>query len=51
MEEASTACAIRSETNLSFRFEEFDELTAAAVDPYIAVRDAYVQNREKRVKE
>lgn len=50
-EEAIGARVIRSETNLSFRFEEYDELTGAAVDPYIAVRDAYVQNREKRVKE
>jgi phospholipid-binding lipoprotein MlaA len=45
------ANAVRSETNLSFKIDEIDELTGAAVDPYIAVRDAYVQSREKRVKE
>ena len=50
-EVAIGARAFRSETELSFRFEEYDELTGAAVDPYIAVRDAYLQHREKRVKE
>jgi phospholipid-binding lipoprotein MlaA len=50
-EGAIGARAFRSETELSFRFEEYDELTGAAVDPYIAVRDAYLQHREKRVKE
>lgn len=45
------ARAIRSETDLTFQIEDYDELTGAAVDPYIAVRDAYLQNREKRVKE
>lgn len=50
-EAAIGANAFRSETNLSFKFEDIDELTGAAVDPYIAVRDAYIQSREKRVKE
>jgi len=45
------ANAVRSETNLSFKIEDIDELTGGAVDPYIAVRDAYIQSREKRVKE
>jgi phospholipid-binding lipoprotein MlaA len=45
------ANAVRSETNLSFKIDEIDELTGAAVDPYIAVRDAFIQSREKRVKE
>jgi phospholipid-binding lipoprotein MlaA len=45
------ANAVRSETNLSFKMDEIDELTGAAVDPYIAVRDAFIQSREKRVKE
>jgi phospholipid-binding lipoprotein MlaA len=45
------ANAVRSETNLSFKIEDIDDLTGAAVDPYIAVRDAYIQSREKRVKE
>ncbi len=45
------ANAVRSETNLSFKIEDIDDLTGAAIDPYIAVRDAYIQSREKRVKE
>jgi phospholipid-binding lipoprotein MlaA len=51
VEVAIGARVVRSETELSFRYEEYDELTGAAVDPYIAVRDAYLQYREKRVKE
>lgn len=50
-EVAIGANAVRSETNLSFKIGEIDELTGAAVDPYVAVRDAYIQSREKRVKE
>ena len=50
-EVAIGANAVRSETNLSFKIEEIDELIGAAVDPYVAVRDAYIQSREKRVKE
>lgn len=50
-EGAIAARAVRSETDLTFRINEYDELTGAAVDPYIAVRDAYIQYREKRVKE
>ena len=50
-EAAIGANAVRSETNLSFKIEEIDELIGAAVDPYVAVRDAYIQSREKRVKE
>ena len=50
-EVAIGANAFRSETNLSFKVKDIDELTGAAVDPYVAVRDAYIQSREKRVKE
>jgi len=50
-EVAIGANAVRSETNLSFKIEDIDELIGAAVDPYVAVRDAYIQSREKRVKE
>ena len=41
----------RSTTDLSFRIDEYEELTDAAVDPYAAVRDAYIQYRAKRLKE
>jgi phospholipid-binding lipoprotein MlaA len=50
-EVAIGANAVRSETNLSFKIEDIDELFGTAVDPYVAVRDAYIQSREKRVKE
>ncbi len=50
-EGAIGARAVRSETDLTFRIDEYDDLTGAAVDPYIAVRDAYIQYRENRVKE
>lgn len=42
---------VRSTTDLSFRIDEYEELTDAAVDPYAAVRDAYTQYRAKRLKE
>ncbi|MBP2669429.1 MAG: VacJ family lipoprotein [Deltaproteobacteria bacterium] len=42
---------VRSTTDLSFRIGEYEELTGAAVDPYAAVRDAYIQYRAKRLKE
>lgn len=49
--DAIYARIIRSETDLSFRLNEYEELTAAAVDPYVAVRNAYIQYRAKRVEE
>ncbi|HEX9205911.1 MAG TPA: VacJ family lipoprotein [Candidatus Deferrimicrobiaceae bacterium] len=42
---------VRSTTDLSFRIDEYEELTDAAVDPYAAVRDFYIQYRAKRLKE
>jgi phospholipid-binding lipoprotein MlaA len=41
----------RSQTDLSFRIGEYEQLTGAAVDPYVAVREAYLQHRAKRLKE
>jgi phospholipid-binding lipoprotein MlaA len=37
--------------SLSFRLGDYEALKAAAVEPYIAIRNAYVQNREKKIKE
>jgi phospholipid-binding lipoprotein MlaA len=37
--------------SLSFRLGDYEELKAAAVDPYIAIKNAYIQNREKKIKE
>jgi len=50
-EAAIGANAFRSETNLSFKLKEIDDLIDASVDPYVAFRDAFIQSREKRVKE
>jgi phospholipid-binding lipoprotein MlaA len=41
----------RSQTDLSFRIGEYEQLTGAAVDPYVAVREAYLQYRAKRLRE
>jgi len=41
----------RSETDLTFRINECEELTDAAIDPYAAVKDAYLQYRAKKVRE
>ena len=42
---------VRAETDLTFRINEYEELTDAAVDPYAAVRDVYIQYRAKKVRE
>ena len=36
---------------LSFQIEDIDALKEAAFDPYIAVRDAYVEYRNKLIDE
>jgi len=35
----------------SFRIGDYESLKDAAIDPYIALRNAYIQNRKKKVKE
>ena len=35
----------------SLRIGEYEDLKEAAIDPYIAVRDAYIQNRKHKVEE
>jgi len=42
---------LRSQTDLTFRINEYEELTDAAVDPYAAVKDFYLQYRAKKIKE
>lgn len=37
--------------SLSFHLGDYEALKAAAIDPYIAIRNAYIQNREKKIKE
>jgi phospholipid-binding lipoprotein MlaA len=46
-DEASAGLKAYKEVNkLSLRIGQYEELTGAAVDPYVAVRDFYIQNRE-----
>jgi len=42
---------VHTETDLTFRINEYEDLTDAAVDPYAAVKDFYLQFRAKKVKE
>jgi len=35
----------------SLHIGDYEDIIKAAVDPYVSIRDAYVQNREKKVKE
>ena len=42
---------VRAQTDLTFRINEYEELTDAAVDPYAAVKDVYIQSRAKKVRE
>jgi phospholipid-binding lipoprotein MlaA len=45
------AKALKSENEVSLRIGEYEDLTKSALDPYVAVRDAYSQYRAKKVKE
>jgi len=35
----------------SFRLGDYEALKKAAIDPYIAIKDAYLQNRKEKIKE
>lgn len=35
----------------SFRLGDYEALKAAALDPYVAIRNAYIQNRKEKIKE
>lgn len=45
------AKVLHVENEISLRIGEYEELTKSALDPYVAVRDAYSRYREKKVKE
>ena len=45
------AKALKAENEVSLRIGEYEDLTKSALDPYVAVRDAYSQYRAKKVKE
>jgi phospholipid-binding lipoprotein MlaA len=36
---------------MSFRLADYKSLKAATVDPYIAMRDAYIQYRKKQIQD
>ena len=42
--------AYKRENDLSLRIGEYEDLTGAALDPYVAVRDAYTQYRAGKVR-
>ncbi|HSL99193.1 MAG TPA: VacJ family lipoprotein [Candidatus Limnocylindria bacterium] len=50
-EVAIGAKVLNAENEISLRIGEYEDLKKSAIDPYIAVRDAYSQYREKKVKE
>lgn len=35
----------------SMKIGEYEDLKKSALDPYIAIRDAYIQNRQKKIRE
>jgi phospholipid-binding lipoprotein MlaA len=36
--------------NISFRIGEYEDFKKAALDPYVAVRNAYSQHREQKIR-
>ncbi len=43
--------AFKAENEVSLSLGDYEALTESALDPYVAVRDAYVQNRARKVRE
>lgn len=43
--------ALEAENEVSLKIGEYEDLKKSAIDPYVAVRDAYSQYRAKRVRE
>lgn len=43
--------AFKAENEISLRIGEYEDLKKGAIDPYAALRDAYIQYRAKRVRE
>lgn len=43
--------AFRSENEVSLSIGDYEDLKESSLDPYVAVRDAYVQNRARKVRE
>lgn len=49
--EASGLWAVENVNATSFRIGDYESLKDAAIDPYISLRNAYIQNRQKKVEE
>ena len=45
------AKTFKAENEVSLRIGDYEDLTKSAIDPYVAVRDAYSQHRAKKVQE
>jgi len=43
--------AVETVNKTSFRIGDYESLKEAAIDPYVAIRNAYIQNRKKKVEE
>ena len=43
--------SVEAVNNTSFRIGDYEALKEAALDPYVALRNAYIQNRNKRIQE
>jgi phospholipid-binding lipoprotein MlaA len=42
---------VENVNDTSFRIGDYESLKEAAIDPYVALRNAYIQNRKKKVEE
>lgn len=51
IEEALLIYAHEKVNALSFRIGDYEAFKKAAIDPYLSMRDAYLQNRDKKVKD
>jgi len=43
--------AVDTINTISFHLGDYEAIKASAVDPYVAIRNAYIQNRKKKIKE
>jgi phospholipid-binding lipoprotein MlaA len=50
-EAAFEITAVEKVNNTSFHIGDYEAIKEASIDPYSAIRDAYIQNRTKKVKE
>jgi len=43
--------AVETVNETSFKIGDYESLKEAAIDPYVALRNAYIQHRKKKVEE